>query len=633
LNSKENNQKRRKEEITPGMVYSRRMSDGQVKEQFKTEEKILGMTPSQALVTKFLDRLLDSEIGERFSAKLNAWLDKNEKTKASGDMGTINFWLMTVAEKALMDADQKKYREGKESIIDWGEKRNMDSYYAMAANMEDKWKAVSLLGARNVDVNVNDLSRSELVDGEALTKFKDTFGEIGDVLYDFAKGVEELSRVKAVRILVPVAAVLFTLTGCGTRGAGAEAIVKTPTFEVFPSAANSEFSTIFTRADLPNVDSQVKDIVERNLDYIAKECRNDNPTMINGSERYIFSKKSSGDVNVWAFCDIKDENGLDQTVVTFFDEFSGQYESSTKINKYLVPLEDGSIGFYDQNGIAHTVTKLGADGFMEVFGFDGRIVGQHKATAKEISFYRNIQSTAEAVLTATPDPTEAPTPTVTVTEQSKYTTEAVAYVPHSVEEIGNSVEVRSPIDDPEGYKEDVEQVLKVIHEQILPNYSGSILKTGDGKIRVGFDSGTIGFKGEMILNPIASTYFEWNGYKVPIFFFPASDSDGKFVFGMVFSPTVDYVNTAGRINNPAPDWHIAELLKRFPMDIVGNGAFEALVFPANYQGDEFMSAYSKVNIEECSESDLLTAFWNLLDKDGFFNRSCEKRPLVAMGGQ
>lgn len=201
---------------THGMVYIRGMNADQGKENFNTKETVnKKISPSQALVTEFKERLLDPVNGELFSQKLNNWLDRSEVKKPDDKMKVITPWLQTVVETSLMSVDQENYENGKESIIDWGEKRNMDSFHSMESNMETKWQIVSLLGARNVNVNPENLDGSELVDGKGLVEFKnalqetgdnldEVFGGVGDVLYEIGKNVDAVLKTKTARIAVPL---------------------------------------------------------------------------------------------------------------------------------------------------------------------------------------------------------------------------------------------------------------------------------------------------------------------------------------------------------------------------------------------------------------------------------------------
>lgn len=220
-------------------------------------------------------------------------------------------------------------------------------------------------------------------------------------------------------------------------------------------------------------------------------------------------------------------------------------------------------------------------------------------------------------------PTPSPTP-------DQFSAQALAFVPKTIEEIEQSVEVRSPIDNPEGYMEDMTKALEVMHAGILSNYDGVMIKAGGGQIGVNND--VIHFTNGANLTPIASVHFEWQNYDVPILFFPAEDSQGGLILSIIFSPTQYYENSY-LIDNPAPIWTLSEFLKIFPVQLVGEGFFETMISSSFYRGDDFMTAYSIVKIQNCEDIDLVSAYWNMLGADGTYKRECELRPVVMAGGQ
>jgi hypothetical protein len=247
--------------------------------------------------------------------------------------------------------------------------------------------------------------------------------------------------------------------------------------------------------------------------------------------------------------------------------------------------------------------------------------------------YPSSTPTNEVVIpSATRVPTEAPTATAT---PEQFSFAAISFVPKSIEEIGQSVEVRSPIDDPEGYKEDIDKVIAVIHDKILPNYQGEFL-TGD-KQQIGVGNGNIDFYGGAVLNPVASVYFNWeyNGttYKVPRFFFPARDSQGEFTLSMVFNPTMDLKIGKPQLTNPAPDWSMADIIKRFPMQIKDPGYLNTFysrqpILPTFYwANDAFFSVYLQEPM-----NDLGGAYWGWIVGGKPFDRSVEDEAIAIKGG-
>jgi hypothetical protein len=231
------------------------------------------------------------------------------------------------------------------------------------------------------------------------------------------------------------------------------------------------------------------------------------------------------------------------------------------------------------------------------------------------------------------EPLVTATDEVTATVETDFTAEKLAFVPHSAEEISQSVEIASPIDDETGYKEDFAK-LKPALDQILASYSGKMITGGD--ISIDPERGGLMFREGTVLNPIASSHFEWEGYQVPILYFPAEDSQGKFVIGMMLSPTMndsDYNN-----NNPAPDWKLSAIVKDFPM-VISKGILETRYSNAGvYSGkltdqDPFFKAYFSGH----EDPNYQTVLWNyFLGENGKkldFDRNYEASLLVVLGGQ
>jgi hypothetical protein len=408
--SKENNKYKEVGQKAFDGVYIRGMNSDQIKESFNTKERVLGMTPSQALVNEFRDKINDPEKGERFLNKLNHWIDRSEVKKAEGEMKAITPWLQTVVEKTLMDVDQKNFNEGKESMIDWSVDRNKNNYYSMVSNMETKWQAVSLLGARMVDVNTRNLGESKLVDGKLLTDFKDTFGVIGDDLYDIVSGVDALVRTKTAKVAVPVISALTILTGC-VETVKTPVANPTPTLEASPVSGTGEFSVLFTPNSLQNLDAEAKAIVSKNLELISQECNRDLPgRMMPGSEKYLFARNKSNETFIWGFCDVASADAPVKTIVSMFDWTAGPSGETQKIYQDLVAFDDGTMGYVDSNGISHAILKINNDNMIEVYDINERVVAEQVMTPEAIGFFdgvKNVSGNFE--------------PTATVTEVAKKT--------------------------------------------------------------------------------------------------------------------------------------------------------------------------------------------------------------------
>lgn len=239
---------------------------------------------------------------------------------------------------------------------------------------------------------------------------------------------------------------------------------------------------------------------------------------------------------------------------------------------------------------------------------------------------------ATKIPTSTSVPTEMPTATV---EVSKFTAEAISFVPKTIEEIGQSIEVRSPIDDPNGYREDIAKVLAVIHSDILPNYEGELIRGDKKQVGIDEDSRYIYLQDGIALNPIASVYFEWNGHKVPRLFFPAEDEIGRFTLSMILDPERDLImDGLYPEENPAPNWNMSELIKRFPMQLVGHGFF--ITYYSYYPNDnnqEFTSAYYQNNDPKLPDGsiELGQAYRDFIYGQPF-PRESEVESLISIGG-
>jgi hypothetical protein len=224
---------------------------------------------------------------------------------------------------------------------------------------------------------------------------------------------------------------------------------------------------------------------------------------------------------------------------------------------------------------------------------------------------KEVFSTSTDSITVTPEATmtaELPTEVITPTEMV-YSAEALAFVPHSVEEIANSVEVTSPIDNPDGYKEEFNDKIKPGLDQILTNYSGRMMN--DGSIGINPETGSVLFNDGDVLNPIASVYFEWEGHQVPILYFPVADSQSKFVIGMIFSPTMSYYSGMDSNGKWVYDVTLDDVLKKFPMSISGNGTFIAGYTRAEHSvgltaSDPLFTAY----FSEHEDPNYQTVLWN-----------------------
>jgi hypothetical protein len=249
-------------------------------------------------------------------------------------------------------------------------------------------------------------------------------------------------------------------------------------------------------------------------------------------------------------------------------------------------------------------------------------------------------ATPPATLTPTPLPTDTttPVPTATATPQptptpDQFSAKALAFVPHTVNEISQSVEIHSPIADPEGYKEQFNDKIKPITDKILANYTGETIKDGRmSHTAIDPERGGIMFGEGSVLNPIASAYFEWEGHKVPILYFPAEDSQGRFLIGMVLSPVREY-SSGWKDGKLTHDFTYNDILGMFPMNIGRDSVFEARYSNAGgvskvaTDSDSFFAAYFSGN----EDPNYQTVLWNyFLKENGTFDRNYESKLLVIL---
>ena len=208
--------------------------------------------------------------------------------------------------------------------------------------------------------------------------------------------------------------------------------------------------------------------------------------------------------------------------------------------------------------------------------------------------------------------------------KESFTAEKLAFVPHSMEEIGQSVEVRSPIDDPNGYKEEFNDKIKPGIDEILANYSGKIIKPDTiGRTAIDPGIGVVMFEKGAVLNPIASSRFEYNGNMVPILYFPAEDKNGRFVVGVMLSPTKMY-SSGYKGEKQVFNWTINDMLKKFPVTVV-NMVKVSYVDHGNNKEPLYIEYFAK-NVNSGYEA----ALWNyFLKEDGTFDRNYESM-LMAL---
>ena len=236
--SKENDRNRVHAQNRTSEVYIRGMNVDKGKEIVNTKEKVDGMTPSQALNNFFLDKMSDPQNGERFTNQLGGWVRQEGRrvkkdifsaleSLAPTDSEIIKPWLLTVAEKSLVDRDRLLFQKTGKSTIDWTTGDNLKKYYALTSDMESKWDKLSILG-RNVEVHPDRLNKSELI----RSQLEEGFLGIGDALFDFVSNATDLSTGKFAKLGIGVAAAEVLLAACTPK--------VTPTVEVAPMPDSGE---------------------------------------------------------------------------------------------------------------------------------------------------------------------------------------------------------------------------------------------------------------------------------------------------------------------------------------------------------------------------------------------------------
>jgi hypothetical protein len=232
--------------------------------------------------------------------------------------------------------------------------------------------------------------------------------------------------------------------------------------------------------------------------------------------------------------------------------------------------------------------------------------------------------------TNTPKPTGTATarPTATATPE-KFSIEAISFVPRSESEINKSVEIRSPIDDPAGYKEDMEAYLVKVH-QILEGYTGDFLTVNGG---MGVGSGKI-LLFDQEINPIASVFFRWEGRSVPILTLPAQDKNGRFGLNIIINPNSDIINNSDRPCVYERDWRTDAMLKSFPSKPISPCSLEVATDNSSrlYKVKEYPFSQSFLKEKSGENAVLSDAVWKWL-KENDFTRTAESEAGLVIGYQ
>lgn len=176
---------------------------------------------------------------------------------------------------------------------------------------------------------------------------------------------------------------------------------------------SSEFAVMFDKNHLQDLDAESKSIVESNLENISARCKNEFPTTIDGSEKYIFAKNSKGEIFTWGFCDVKTEDGSTQTVVPFY-EIVSPFVKDTNVGEFLTQLSENTYGFEDRNGNEHIIMKKSSDGFLDIYDYEGDVVSRRSVRNDTLGFWHisNVSAESNVDPTITNEETSLPTDVV-----------------------------------------------------------------------------------------------------------------------------------------------------------------------------------------------------------------------------
>lgn len=202
------------------------------------------------------------------------------------------------------------------------------------------------------------------------------------------------------------------LTASLIAAAEAAGCVKAPVTETAP-VNSSEFAVMFDKNHLQDLDAESKSIVESNLENISERCKNEFPTTIDGSEKYIFAKNSKGEIFTWGFCDVKTEDGSTQTVVPFY-EIVSPFVKDTNVGEFLTQLSENTYGFEDRNGNEHIIMKKSSDGFLDIYDYEGDVVSRRSVRNDTLGFWHisNVSAESNVDPTITNEETSLPTDVV-----------------------------------------------------------------------------------------------------------------------------------------------------------------------------------------------------------------------------
>lgn len=215
------------------------------REIFRSEEGLPGMTPSQAIESKLLDRLNDGSASPR---QLELFVKRykrevEEKNRGAGKFWTAlesiaptdeekaEKWMALVVEKTLADKDAAD-RQKKGEFVERDK-----SYYELEYNVRKAWGQLSFGGKNNVEV---DLGRT-VPTVNVTSNYDNGFGYAADQILSYVGTAWDTAVHSKVARGIALGAVLSTT-------AAACAPVKEPTPMVAPLPTNAQTGTEPTAA-------------------------------------------------------------------------------------------------------------------------------------------------------------------------------------------------------------------------------------------------------------------------------------------------------------------------------------------------------------------------------------------------
>ncbi len=177
-----------------------------------------------------------------------------------------------------------------------------------------------------------------------------------------------------------------------------------------------------------------------------------------------------------------------------------------------------------------------------------------------------VTKTFTPTATNTLEPTATNTPEATPTEAPKFTKENISIIPMEIADIPRLVEVADPINNQAQFVADIDKMWSVVQKDILPSYTGPIIKAGilfpnnsGAALTVNENKGSLYFRQDM--KPVASFRSSVDGKTVVGLMFLATDGTKTFPIYVVTNPDRGSNGTSKTDNNTGMN-DVLKLLKR-----------------------------------------------------------------------